>query len=170
MLPVIARNTFHVEAAGLGYLYAATGAGSFLATILVGLYSRRISPVLFIIGGTCLFSIGLILFSLTTNMYLALVCLFLAGFGLLSFASMSNTIIQTLVKSEFRGRVMSIYILMFIGLTPLGNFQIGLISETFSTHIAIRIGAVVVLVAGLVILFYQKKIREQYSRYKRNSI
>jgi MFS family permease len=166
VLPIIAKNTFHMEAAGLGYLYAATGAGSFLSTILVGIYSKKISPVLFILGGVCIFSVSLIVFTFITNPHWAAVLLFFVGFGLLSFASMSNTVIQTLVKNEFRGRVMSIYILMFIGMIPLGNFQIGWVSEKFTTDIAIRIGAVIVLLAGLFILIYKNKIQEQYNRYK----
>ena len=166
VLPVIAKNDFHVDAAGLGYLYAASGLGSLLATIMIALYSKKISPLYFIIGGTIIFSISIFLFSYTKDANTASILLFLSGFGLLSFASQSNTTIQTLVKSEFRGRVMSIYILMFIGLTPLGNFQIGLVSEYMGTSFALRAGAVVVLAAGLIVFFLRNRIIEKYRGYK----
>lgn len=166
VLSIIAKKDFHVSAAGLGYLYAASGLGSLLATIVIALYSKKISPIYFIVGGTIVFSISIFLFSFTTNINTASILLFFSGFGLLSFASQSNTTIQTLVKSEFRGRVMSIYVLMFIGLTPLGNFQIGLISEYMGTSFALRAGAVVVLLAGLIVFFLRNRIIEKYRGYK----
>lgn len=167
VLSIMAKNKFHVGAAGLGYLYAASGLGSLLATIVIALYSKKISPMYFIVGGTIIFSISIFLFSYTTNINTASVLLFLSGFGLLSFASQSNTTIQTLVKSEFRGRVMSIYVLMFIGLTPLGNFQIGLVSEYMGTSFALRAGAVVVLIAGLAVFFLRNRIIEKYRGYQK---
>jgi MFS family permease len=167
VLSIMAKNKFHVGAAGLGYLYAASGLGSLLATIVIALYSKKISPMYFIVGGTIIFSISIFLFSYTTNVNTASVLLFFSGFGLLSFASQSNTTIQTLVKSEFRGRVMSIYVLMFIGLTPLGNFQIGLVSEYMGTSFALRAGAVVVLVAGLIVFFLRNRIIEKYRGYQK---
>jgi len=120
IMPIIAQNEFHVEAAGLGYLYAATGLGALMATFLIAAFAKRVEPVMFIAGGSMLFAVSLILFSYTTNFTLALVLLFFAGLGLLSQFAMMNTRIQSLVKSEFRGRVMSIYVFMFIGLAPLG--------------------------------------------------
>ena len=166
VLPIIAKKDFHAGAAGLGYLYAASGLGSLLATIVITLYSKKISPMYFIVGGTIIFSISIFLFSYTKDINMASLLLFLSGFGLLSFASQSNTTIQTLVKSEFRGRVMSIYVLMFIGLTPLGNFQIGLVSEYMGTSFALRAGAVVVLASGLTVFFLRKRIIEKYRGYQ----
>lgn len=122
----------------------------------------------FIVGGTIVFSMSIFLFSYTTDVNTASILLFFSGFGLLSFASQSNTTIQTLVKSEFRGRVMSIYVLMFIGLTPLGNFQIGLVSEYQGTSFALRAGAIVVLLSGLAVFFLRHRIIAKYRGYKNN--
>lgn len=167
VLPIIALNNFHVGAAGLGYLYAASGLGSLIATIIVALYSKKISPLYFIVGGTIVFSVSIFLFSFSQDIHTASVLLFFSGFGLLSFASQSNTTIQTLVKSEFRGRVMSIYVLMFIGLTPIGNFQIGLISEHMGTSFALQAGSVVVFFAGLTVFFFKNRIIEKYKEYQK---
>ena len=168
IMPIIAQNEFHLDAAGLGYLYAASGLGSLVATFIVGGYSKKIPPVLFIFGGNSIFAISLIMFSFTNNLTLGLVLLFLIGLGLLSQGAITNTIIQSLVKSELRGRVMSIYILMFIGLAPLGNFQIGWLAEHFGTGFALRFGAVVVFLFGLTVFFYRNRIRKKYRAYKRN--
>ena len=166
MMPIIARDTFHLGASGLGYLYAAVGLGSLLATLLISLFSKKISPIVFIIGGNALFSVSIFLFTYTSTLHYALPLLFLSGLGLLSQFAMMNTTIQSLVKSEFRGRVMSIYILMFIGLTPFGNFEIGWLSEAMGTDVAIRIGAIIVLLFGQLIFAYRKRIIEAYGSYK----
>lgn len=166
IMPIIARNTFHVDAKGLGYLYSATGLGSLLATLMIGIYSKKVSAVIFIIGGNILFGTSLILFASTHTMTLALILLFFTGLGLLSMAAMMNTTIQGMVKNEFRGRVMSLYILMFMGLSPIGNFEIGLLTENFGIPKAITINAVIILLAGFILLYHRKSIREAYKNYK----
>ena len=169
LLPVIAKNTFKLGAAGLGYLYAATGLGSLLSTVMVSMFYKKVPQLVFIIGGTVVFSISIFLFSYSTNVLVAALLLFFSGFGLLSFASTSNSIIQSLVKNEYRGRVMSIYVLMFIGLTPIGNFQIGLVSEHLGTSFALRAGAVIILICSAIIYLYRKQIIEKHTQYKKNN-
>ncbi|MDB5014540.1 MAG: permease [Daejeonella sp.] len=166
IMPIIAKNTFHVDAKGLGYLYSVTGLGSLLATLMIGLYSKKISAVVFIIGGNILFGTSLILFAATNTMSIALILLFFTGLGLLSMAAMMNTTIQGMVKNEFRGRVMSLYILMFMGLAPVGNFEIGWLTELFGIPKAITINAVIMLLAGFILLYHRKSIREAYHNYK----
>lgn len=166
IMPLIASNDFNLDAAGLGYMYAAGGLGALMATLLIGFFSKKISAVYFILGGNTVFSICIILFSYTTNLTLGLILLFFAGFGLLAQFAMMNTTIQSLVKPEFRGRVLSIYIFMFMGLTPLGNFQVGLLSENMGTSFAIRAGAVIVFLFGVVVYFYRDIIRRDFTEYK----
>ena len=167
VMPLIAANEFYLDAAGLGYMYAAGGLGALSATLLIGLFSKKVSSVYFILGGNTLFSVCIILFSFTTNLTLALVLLFFAGFGLLSQFAMINTTIQRLVKSEFRGRVLSIYIFMFMGLTPLGNFEVGLLSEKIGTGFAIRAGAFIVFLFGVLVYFYRDRIKKDFTEYKK---
>ncbi len=169
IMPVIAKNEFHLGAAGLGYLYAATGLGSLLATFLIALFSKKISPLWFIVGGNSIFAISLILFSYTKTLTLALPLLFFAGLGILSQFAMMNTVIQSLVKSELRGRVMSIYIFMFLGLTPFGNFEVGWLSERVSSGFAIRLGAIIVFLFGIIVFINRNKIRSGYEIYKKTS-
>lgn len=166
IMPVIAKNKFHVEAKGLGYLYSTTGLGSLLATYLVGAYSKKISSAWFIIGGNTLFCLSLILFSNSNTLHLALILLFFTGLGLLMQSSMMNTIIQGMVKNEYRGRVMSMYILMFMGLAPVGNFEIGWLTEHYGITWAITINASIVLIFDILLLFHRKNIREAYRNYK----
>ena len=153
LMPVIAEEVFHLDAAGLGLLYAATGVGALLATFVISAYSHRINPNMFIVGGNIFFAIGLLLFSFTTSVSLAYVVLFIIGFSLVSMFAMINTTIQHSVADHMRGRVMSIYSLSFMGFTPLGNFEIGYVAEKFGTGIALQISAIIVLLFG--IYFYK---------------
>jgi MFS family permease len=170
VIPLIAKNEFHLGAAGLGYLFAASGSGALVAAVVISAFSKKVSAMVFILGGNSIFAVSLIFFSFTTDFYLALLLLFLSGFGLISQASMMNSTIQGMVKSEFRGRVMSIYILMFIGFVPLGNMEIGYLSEKFGTGLAIRIGAIIVFIFGLVIFLYRNNISAAYAEYKKTKM
>lgn len=158
ILPFIASNTFHMGADGLGYLYSAIGVGAITAVVLVSALSHKIPKLFFILGGNFIFCVSLILFSLTSNLLVALVLLFFVGFGLLGQFSTINSTIQHLVTPEIRGRVMSIYTLMFIGFFPFGNFEIGFLSDKFGTGVAIQIGAIIVFICGFLIWFKRKDI------------
>ncbi len=167
MMPVIAQTIFQADAKGLGYLYSATGVGSLLAAYLVGAYSGKVSAFMFILGGNSVFCISLILFANANTMAIALFLLFFTGLGLLAQAATMNTIIQGIVKNEFRGRVMSLYILMFLGLAPVGNFEIGWLTERVGIQTAITINSLIVLTGGILLLAYRKSIREAYRNYKK---
>lgn len=149
MMPVIAQNTFHVGAGGLGQLYAASGVGALLAVMIGSAYGNKLSPFAFIFGGNILFAISLILFTMTSNFITALVLLFLVGFGLLMVFPTINSTIQHQVEDRYRGRVLSIYTITFLGFFPIGNFEVGLVSEHFGTGFALRLGAFVILAAGI---------------------
>lgn len=165
VMPVIAQNTFHLDASGLGLLYAAGGLGALLGTLIVSGFSRKLNSTAFIIGGNILFSVPLALFTFTHNLSLALLLLFLSGIGLLTQFATINTTIQHMVEDEMRGRVMSMYSLMFIGLSPLGNLEIGVLAERFGSGPAIAIGAVVVFITGIVIFFLRHDVRAKQKIY-----
>lgn len=160
IMPVIAKNVFHQDATGFGYLIAISGIGALLGAILVSTFSRKIKASIFILGGNALFAVSVLLFSLTSHIFSASPFLFLAGLGLISNFSMVSTAIQQLVGDHIRGRVMSIYTLMFLGLSPLGSLQIGFVSEHLGPLFAIRLNAVIVLTFGLILAIRSKKIRE----------
>ncbi|MBI4100422.1 MFS transporter [Candidatus Microgenomates bacterium] len=166
IMSIIAQNTFHVDADGLGYLYAAAGLGALIATIAVSAFSKKVNALIFILGGSTLFSLAMVGFTFTSSMASALPFLFLAGLGLLAQFSTMNTTIQNLVKDSFRGRVMSLYVIMFMGLFPLGNFQIGFFSEHFGWQFAIRLGAAVILIFTFLVFLSRKRIAASHQRYR----
>lgn len=166
IMPFIAKNTFHQGAAGLGYLYAAAGVGALVATVMVSSIGNKISPYIFILGGNLLFAVSMIGFSSVTHILPAYFFLCLGGFGLLSAFAVINARIQHLVEGQYRGRVLSLYLLMFVGLFPIGNFQIGFMSEHFGSQFAIRLGAFVVLIAVVAGFFAREKIAKQHEEYE----
>ncbi len=159
IMPYIAQNVFHVGADGLGYLYAASGFGALLAVVVVSALSHKVKPLFFILGGNILFVLSIIAFTFTSNFWVALPWLFLSGLGLLLQFSTMNTTIQHLVEDNFRGRVMSLYTLMFLGFFPVGNFQIGFLSEHFGTSFAIRSGAVISFLFTAFLLFNRRRMK-----------
>ena len=166
MLPVIAKRTFGMDASGLGYLYGVSGLGSVLGTVVVSIYSRKIDRLVFIAGGNILFALALIGFTFTTALPVALSFLFIAGFGLVAAVSTMSATIQSTVDDRFRGRVMSLYMMVFMGFMPIGNVEVGYLSEHFGTGLAIRIGCVVTILASLVLVYSGKSVRTAYHRYK----
>ena len=149
IMPVVTEKVFGKDASGLGILYMASGLGALLGTFFVSSVSKKVSSSMFIFLGGIIFSLSLIVFSYTTNFNLALIFMFLSGLGLILQFAIMNTSIQRHVEDSLRGRVMSLYTLTFLGLAPLGSFEIGIIAEHFGSMFALRMGAIIVLVASL---------------------
>lgn len=169
LMPVIAQKGFALDATGLGWLYTATGLGSLLATYLVSAGARKVKPVYFVAGGTILFAVCLFIFSQIRNLHFALPLLFFIGLGLITQSAVTTTLVQSLVLPQYRGRVMSIYLLMFMGMSPLGNFEIGFLSERLGYPTAIGINAAIVLLAAILLLTSSKKIRAAYRNYQKQT-
>lgn len=144
LFPVIIKEIFRKDAAYLGYFYTAVGLGAMVSTVLISAFSRKIKAAVFIFGGSALFTLSIFAFSLTRNFSFTMFFLFFAGLGLLSQFSTINTSLQHLVEDNLRGRVMSIYTLMFIGLSPLGNLQVGFMAQRFGTYSSIQLGAIII--------------------------
>src|SRR5439155_27092985 len=83
---------------------------------------------------------------------LALLFLFAAGFGMLLFFSTSNTVLQTIVPDEMRGRVMGVWSLVFGAMIPVGSLEAGVVAHFVGTPFALAFGAIVCAAAALVTL------------------
>lgn len=161
LMPLIVQNVFQKGAESLGYFYSSAGLGAVLGMVILSAFSKKIKNQTFLFGGALLFCLSLILFTLTTNFNLALFFLFFAGLGLISTSATLNSIVQHVISDNLRGRVMSIYSLMFLGMMPLGSFVVGVLGEHFGANWAIRIDILVLLVA----LFYLYRKREQITSF-----
>ena len=153
LMPAFARDVLGRGANGYGMLMSASGTGAFIAALVVATYGHLFIPRRLALGGVWLFSIALFAFSLSRNFYLALVFLLVAGFGMLLFFSTSNTVLQTIVPDEMRGRVMGVWSLVFGAMIPLGSLEAGALAHWLGTPFALSFGATICAVAALVTLF-----------------
>lgn len=155
ILPVIAGDIFRQDAAGLGQMYTAIGFGAVSATILISLYLSRWGPARFIIGGNIAITAILLVFSFVDDFRIALALMFLAGLALLAQMSVMNSAVQHSIDNAFRGRVMSIYVTAFRGMSPIGAMLIGWLGDAVSPQWAIRL--MVLPLAGVAVLLIIKR-------------
>lgn len=164
MLPVIAERVYHQGAFGLGLLFSSAGLGAVIGTILVSVLYTKYSPKRLLLGGSFLFTISLFIFALTPNFTFALTLLLLSGVGFASQMALIVTTIQNNVENHLRGRVMSIFTTSLLGMQPIGNLQIGFLSEHLGSQIAISLGAAIVFLFALYLYFTFTKLENiEYS-------
>lgn len=164
LMPVMATTIYHIDASGLGYLYACAGIGALLGAFLISAFANKFNHWSIIISGNIFFSISLLIFTYVTNVYIAAFFLFLVGLGLVSQFSLMNIIIQNSITDTMRGRVMAIYTIAFIGFAPIGNFWIGFAAEKFGAEFAIRLNAFILVAFGSFLFYYLKNYKaNQYS-------
>ena len=126
ILPLIAKYVLHAGALGLGILTSALGAGSLIAAL--GVASARRTSHAVLLGAAALFSVVLLLVGLSPWLPLTLALLVLLGAASIVFSASANTRLQLTAPSELRGRVMSLYFLLFAGTTPIGGFLVGVLA------------------------------------------
>lgn len=167
ILPLIAERIFQQGSTGLGQLLSSAGLGALIASIVISSQSKRFSPFWFIGGGNALFISSTFAFTFATNIFLACIFLFLSSLGLtLQFSTVYATI-QKHVKEEFRGRVSSIYVLLFIGFSPLGSLFIGSTANILGPLLAIRISLFAAFLYTLVMVMYLPQVRKKYKKYQK---
>lgn len=152
LMPAFARDVLHLGEQGYGLLMAASGVGALIAALTVATVGHIWPSRAMALGGVWIFSGGLALFAFNRLLPLSLVLLAVSGFGIVLFFSTSNTVLQTIVPDEMRGRVMGIWTLIFGGMIPLGSLQAGAMAHYVGTPWTIAIGAVVCAAAAMVTL------------------
>ena len=157
IMPLIVKNIYHQDAAGFGYFFAASGFGAFLASFFVSAMAKRISQIKMILFGGTLFTVSLLLFAFTPPTLIAILLIFLTGFGIFTLFMTMNIIIQHAVSDEFRGRIMSIFMLVFIGFMPLSSLEIGFLSEHVGITNALQINALCVFFATGYLFFKHRR-------------
>jgi len=129
LLPWFAREAFHGDSGTLGLLISAAGLGALSGMVYLALRSG-IRGLFRLIGWTvAVAGAALCLFSFSSTLWLALPALYFVGLGLMLTAASSNTVLQSIVPEELRGRIASLYVMSFIGMTPLGALATGWVSE-----------------------------------------
>jgi len=160
MTPVFARDVFHLGETGLALLMGMAGAGALFGALFLAYLGDFRHKGWFVLGGDFAFAVCLICFSLSTNIVVSLVFLFALGFGIVCSVAVSNTLLQTLVTDEMRGRVMSMFMLSFIGAMPIGNLIAGAVSHRFGVQHTLAAGGLVIAVFVAIVTWRSPKLRQ----------
>ncbi len=149
LLPVVAERRFGAGASGYGMLLTAVGVGAVCSAL--ELASRRPDAATHrrhLLGGLVAFGLGLLGLAASPRLAAALACNVVAGFGLIRFTATTNTLLQLLVDDGYRGRVMGLHTVMFMGTSPAGSLLLGALAERFGAVPALIVSAAAPLAAA----------------------
>lgn len=146
LMPIFAAQVLHGGPHTLGFLMGASGVGALVSAISLAMRkSVRGLTTMIQVSAFC-FGTGLILFGLSRHLVFSLIVMLLTGFGMMQGLAASNTVIQTLVPEDKRGRVMSYYTMAFVGMAPFGSLLAGALARRFGApHTVIFTGSVCIL-------------------------
>lgn len=160
LLPVFAARVLGGGSHTYGFLVAATGAGAMAGTLYLAARKsvRGLTRVIMVCLGV--FGAGLLVFSWSRSILLSTAILAIVGFGMIVCIASCNTIIQTIVEEDKRGRVMSFYTMCFMGSAPLGSIIAGSLSSVAGAPLTVRGGGVLSLIVALVFLLRLPRLRD----------
>lgn len=152
-IPVFARDIFHLAETGLALMMGAAGAGAFFGALTLAYLGDFKHKGWSVLGGAIAFGFWLIAFAQSTSLKFSLISLFGVGFAVVTSVAVTNTLLQKLVTDEMRGRVMSMFIVSFIGTMPIGNLIGGALSQRFGAPATLTGAGVVIIlfVTGMAI-------------------
>ena len=150
LMPIFAEKILHGGPKTLGFLLGATGVGAIAGSIYLASRKSVLGLGKIIIISSNVFGIGLIGFSLSRLFWLSLLMMVLTGFGMMAQMASSNTVLQTIVEEDKRGRVMSFYTMAFMGMVPFGSLLAGSLAHRIGAPNTVMMGGIAcILGAGL---------------------
>jgi MFS family permease len=161
LLPIVATALPHGGASTLGLLTAATGAGALVGTFVLAVRKSVVGLGKWIAASPALFGLGLAGFSLAGSAWVAALLLGVAGFALLLVMAASNTLLQTIVEENKRGRVMSLFTMAVNGLAPLGGLLAGLLANRAGAAFTLQIAGMMCVLGSVVFASQYPRLRAQ---------
>ncbi len=159
VLPLLAGFVLHTDATGFGLLSACLGVGSLLGALTTA-YTKVVTMRRLLLGSG---AFSLVFIALAASPFFALSALLLValGFAGITFATSANTLLQLTVPDALRGRVMSLYILLFAGSTPIGGMLIGVLSTTIGVSATLALCGGLCLIGVLAVVTYRQRLAVQ---------
>jgi len=151
LLPVYARDILHAGPRAYGLLVTAFGAGALLGAVRLTEKADRAGLRRNLLLGLTACGAGLALFAWSRAIPLSLAAGALAGFGLIVYVASTNTLLQLTTEDRYRGRVMSLYTLMFAGTTPIGALGSGAIAQRWGAPVSTTVSAAVMLLGAVLV-------------------
>jgi MFS family permease len=162
LIPIYARDVFNLGASGLAWLMGMAGAGAFCGAAFLTILGDFRRKGWLVLGGSLSFGISVIAFALSARLTLSYVFLFALGFSIVTSVAATNTLLQKLVTDQMRGRVMSMFILSFMGTMPIGNILAGSASHRFGVPHTLAAGGLVIVIFAITMMLFNKRLRDLY--------
>ena len=155
LVPLLARDVLHEGAHGFGLLMAAVGTGAIIGALTLATLAKGRPPLSLLLGTAAAASGLTLLLAAIRNFWSAMLVLTLIGFSQMVFLASCNSTLQLEVPDRMRGRIMSFYAFVFVGITPLGSLVVGTIAEWFGVAVAYALsgGMTLASILGLGLLW-----------------
>lgn len=152
LLPAFAKNILHMGAGGYGLLLAAVGVGAFVSAMWLAFKGEIEHKGRLMMSAQVVFSAGVIAFANSRSLVISLIALVFVGWALVSFLTTGNTLVQSIVPDDRRGRVMSFWMIAIFGLMPIGSLMAGSVAAATTPTFDLTMGSIATLiVTGLVL-------------------
>ncbi|CCJ32739.1 Permease [Caloramator australicus RC3] len=157
LVPIYTRDYLMMKEKAYGILLSSLGLGALVGAVFVAVKGKKERTLYYQLIGSFGLSIFLILLGIVKSYNLAIIVLVFLGFFMISFNTTSNSILQYNAPDEMRGRIMSVYSLVFGGLTPIGSLYSGTLAKYIGPHNAFIVSGIIGLL-GFSILFRRREI------------
>ena len=161
LMPWFASERFHGDSRTLGLLYSSAGMGAVCGMIYLASRSN-IRGLFKVIGWSAgAAGLSLVAFSFSENLWLALPMLFVSSLSMMLMAASTNTVLQSIVPDELRGRVAALYVMSFLGMSPVGSLCSGWLADHIGSPHAVALFGAAGFSAALVYAYHFKQIRAE---------
>ncbi len=160
LMPVFAANVHKSGADALGLMYGAVGLGAVIGALFLAQRKNIIGIGRVIVIATLLFGLGLIVFTVSRPFWLTLLILVAVGCGWMVLIAACNTALQTLADNHMRGRVMSLFSMMLVGMAPFGSLLAGWAADQIGAPLVIAAGGSFCALAGIIFARQLPRLRE----------
>jgi MFS family permease len=148
LMPIFAARVLHGGPHTLGFLMGSMGLGALVSALSLAARKNVRGLIRMIPIAAAVFGLGLIGFGLSRVFWLSMVMVFIAGMGMMQGMAASNTVIQTIVTDDKRGRVMSYYTMAFMGMAPFGSLLAGTMASAVGAPLSVIMNGAVVIVGA----------------------
>ena len=158
LVPVYVKDVLKLGASGFGLLMAAMGIGALAGALIIALNKDRNPKLLTIISAGFAISISMTLLGFVRNVIISFILLIFIGLFMILFVTSINTLIQLDSDDSYRGRVMSVFSFVFVGVAPIGSLYAGAIASNFGSNIAFGISGFIAFLTTIFIFLRVKKL------------
>ena len=164
LMPVFADRILQGGPKALGWLTGCAGIGALIAALLLASRQTLKGLSVWVAVASTAFGVGLVAFALSRSFLFSAAVLVPVGFSLMLQMGSSNTLIQSMVPDQLRGRVMGVYSMVIMGMAPIGGLLAGLVADRLGAPVTVAIGGVICLISAAIFWTQLAEIRVHMRR------